>query len=600
MLPENAPAEYSDRAVLWNAVEKIEKAKNAQLAREVRLALPAEFTFEQNLNLVREYVRENFVRHGMCADVALHIKNDGNPHTHILLTMRSIEKDGSWAAKSKMEYILDDNGERIKLASGRYKTRKLNATDWDERSKAEEWRESWANIVNAHLENGGYVNRVDHRSYERQGVEQIPTIHMGVSAHQMEQKGIKTERGDTNRRIKATNAKLKNIDSQLHEIKNSPTPQMIIDLEKSIKAQNSPGYANWAKIFNLQQAAQTLLYIQENGIADIESLETAHHESKNAHADIQKQINTNRGKIKSLSNLKKQAEIYRKTLKVYENFNAPGQFKRFKDDSYARHKAEIEEHIAARAYIYDELKLKKFPNLKELSGEISKLYEKEEALRQAQKSAKEQMTALTVAEHNIHILLGYRELENHKPNPVPISKAPQLVPVYKPSFVEAEKAGELGAYYQNIQLNRECVAAIQSAVANTREVSPNKKTAIYNMEVAVNESIALYGAERIGWVLVAVIMGDTFGKFTDHKSWATQAGLPSEPCNIQFNMHEALINGFTARFREEMETKFTTINQSRTPSFSEKMANAGREADEHNRDRATPAQRKSKKSGYEL
>jgi len=80
-LSENAPDDYGDRAILWNSVEKIEKNKNAQLAREVRLALPAEFTIEQNINLVHDYVRDNFVYHGMCADIAIHDKGDGNPHS---------------------------------------------------------------------------------------------------------------------------------------------------------------------------------------------------------------------------------------------------------------------------------------------------------------------------------------------------------------------------------------------------------------------------------------------------------------------------------------------------------------------------------------
>ena len=216
----NTPDKYFDRTVLWNSVEKIEKAKNAQLAREVRLALPAELNLEQNINLVRDYVRDNFVSHGMLADICIHDKGDGNPHAHILLTMRPLEQDGTWGAKSRMEYILDDNGERIKLPSGRYKVKKVTATDWDERSKAEEWRSAWADIVNVYLENNGHETRVDHRSYERQGVEQIPTIHLGVSAHQMEQKGVKTERGDINRNIKKANERLKNIDNRIHNIKN--------------------------------------------------------------------------------------------------------------------------------------------------------------------------------------------------------------------------------------------------------------------------------------------------------------------------------------------------------------------------------------------
>ena len=113
LLPDNAPAAYADRSVLWNAVEKAEKAKNAQLAREIEIALPHELTREQGISLVREYVKEQFVNAGMCADICLHDKNDGNPHAHIMLTMRPIEQDGSWGAKQKKEYILDKDGNKI-------------------------------------------------------------------------------------------------------------------------------------------------------------------------------------------------------------------------------------------------------------------------------------------------------------------------------------------------------------------------------------------------------------------------------------------------------------------------------------------------------
>lgn len=101
LLPQNAPAEYADRAVLWNAVEKIEKAKNSQLAREIEIALPVELTREQGISLVREYVGRNFVAAGMCADFAIHDTGGGNPHAHIMLTMRPFEQDSTWGAKQK-------------------------------------------------------------------------------------------------------------------------------------------------------------------------------------------------------------------------------------------------------------------------------------------------------------------------------------------------------------------------------------------------------------------------------------------------------------------------------------------------------------------
>ena len=156
LLPDHVPAEYADRSVLWNAVEKIEKNKNSQLSREIELALPVELTKEQNVSLVRDYVNQHFVAAGMCADVAIHDKKDGNPHAHILLTMRLIEQDGIWGAKSKKEYILDKDGERITLKSGEFKSRKISATDWNDQTKAEIWRKAWEDSANANLERHGH------------------------------------------------------------------------------------------------------------------------------------------------------------------------------------------------------------------------------------------------------------------------------------------------------------------------------------------------------------------------------------------------------------------------------------------------------------
>ena len=113
LLPAHAPAEYTNRTVLWNAVEEVEKAKNSQLAREIELALPAELTLEQNIFLVREYVTKCFVSVGMGADVCVHDKNNGNLHAHVMLTTRPFEPGGSWGGKQKKEYILDKRGEKI-------------------------------------------------------------------------------------------------------------------------------------------------------------------------------------------------------------------------------------------------------------------------------------------------------------------------------------------------------------------------------------------------------------------------------------------------------------------------------------------------------
>ena len=182
LLPDHAPAEYTDRSTLWNAVERAETMKNAQLSREVELALPIELSKEQNIALAHEFVKRQFVEQGMCADICVHDTRKGNPHAHVMLTMRPIEKNGEWGAKSRKEYILDRCGERIKLKNGEYKTRKICTVDWNDQTKAEEWRAAWADAVNAALEKQNEAARVDHRSYKRQGVPIIPQVRMGVAA----------------------------------------------------------------------------------------------------------------------------------------------------------------------------------------------------------------------------------------------------------------------------------------------------------------------------------------------------------------------------------------------------------------------------------
>ena len=174
---------------------------------------------KDNRILVRTYVKKNFVDKGMCADVAIHDTGTGNPHAHIMLTMRPFNLDRTWGAKSKKEYILDEYGEKIRLKSGEFKTRKICANDWNEQTKAEEWRDDWANAVNFFLDRAGVDEQVDHRSFVRQGIERVPTIHLGVAASQMEKRGIKTELGDRNREISLISLQLRQLMEHICKLK---------------------------------------------------------------------------------------------------------------------------------------------------------------------------------------------------------------------------------------------------------------------------------------------------------------------------------------------------------------------------------------------
>lgn len=188
------------------------------LVKEIEVALPVELDREKQIQHVREYVQDNFVSAGMCADIAFHDKKNGNPHAHIMLTMRPLEQSGEWGAKSKKEYILDKNGQRIKLKNGSFKTRKVDLADWNDKDKAEVWRQAWADVTNKYLAEQNIPQRIDHRSYERQGIEQIPTVHMGVAATQMERKGIVTEKGEKNHLIREQNRLLKEVRRRIAEL----------------------------------------------------------------------------------------------------------------------------------------------------------------------------------------------------------------------------------------------------------------------------------------------------------------------------------------------------------------------------------------------
>ncbi len=213
MLCENAPKEYQDRQTLWNAVEQIEKSSKAQLAREYEVALPVELSREEQIKLVRDFAKENFVDNGMCVDFSIHDKEDGNPHAHIMLTTRPIEQDNSWGVKQRKEYILDKKGQKqYDKKKQTYKCKTVKTTNWDSKEFLQRSRESWAEKVNQELEKKSLPQRVDHRSFKEQGIEKIPTQHIGVSANAMEKRGIESQRGNENREIKKANGQIQTIE----------------------------------------------------------------------------------------------------------------------------------------------------------------------------------------------------------------------------------------------------------------------------------------------------------------------------------------------------------------------------------------------------
>ncbi len=204
LLPPHAPPEYADRQTLWNAAEKAEPHPQAQLAYSFDIALQNEFSLEENIALARQFLLEQFVSRGMICDFSVHLpdKEDGgiaNPHFHVMCPIRPLKENGKWDAKQHRVYVLDENGNRIRDEAGNYVFNAVPTTEWGRPETLEEWRKAWADLCNSRFEEKGLSCRIDHRSYERQGIEQLPTVHEGPSVRQMEARGIRTDKGDLNR-----------------------------------------------------------------------------------------------------------------------------------------------------------------------------------------------------------------------------------------------------------------------------------------------------------------------------------------------------------------------------------------------------------------
>lgn len=223
--PEHVPEGITDRASLWNAIEALD-GRRGQMCRSWNVALPRELSLDQQRELAKKFIQRELVDRGMIADWAIHSDSEGqNPHLHILTTMRPIVQglDGSWmfGAKARSVTERDASGKAIcigrdKAGHKRYRKQKVPTVDWNAKSTLVAIRAGWAAVANEHLERAGEATRIDHRSYADQGVEQLPTVHVGYAATAMERRGERSARGDMNRSVRAWNKafteKLRRID----------------------------------------------------------------------------------------------------------------------------------------------------------------------------------------------------------------------------------------------------------------------------------------------------------------------------------------------------------------------------------------------------
>lgn len=189
LTPKNAPAWASDREKLWNEVERKDRRANSRYAKEFNVALPVELSEDEQKELLTKYVQENFVDEGMVADVAIHRDHPDNPHAHVMLTNRPFNPDGTWGLKSKRENILDENGNKTYTGNSRFpRSRKVWLVDWDKKEKINQWRHNWAASVNQVLEQKNIPDRISEKSFENQGIDEVPTQHEGINSKRHERK----------------------------------------------------------------------------------------------------------------------------------------------------------------------------------------------------------------------------------------------------------------------------------------------------------------------------------------------------------------------------------------------------------------------------
>ena len=319
LLPAHAPQEYADRETLWNAVEKVERGKKAQLAYSFDIALQNEFSMEENINLARQFLLEQFVRRGMIVDFAVHSpdKEDGgisNPHFHVMCPIRPIEPNGKWGNKQRREYVLDEHGERVLDEAGNYVFNAVHTTDWGKPETLEVWRQAWADLCNAKFAEKGLGCRIDHRSFARQGVEQIPTQHEGPTVRAMEAKGIRTDKGNLNRFIRKTNALLREAKEKiaaligwLKDVKAElakPQPPTLNDLLALHCANRNKGaYSNKAKNANLQRYAEAFSFLQSKNLYTVDDLENTLHAMQDKIDTLKKSASSKQARIKEVDEL---------------------------------------------------------------------------------------------------------------------------------------------------------------------------------------------------------------------------------------------------------------------------------------------------------
>lgn len=416
ILPEHAPQRFLDRSTLWNEVEQVEKHYKAQLAYSFDMALQNEFSMEENIKLAREFVQEYFVSEGMICDLAVHQpdREEGgipNPHFHVLVPIRPLNADGTWGDKQHRVYHLDEDGNRIKKENGGWEFDAVPTTNWGRSETLDMWREAWADMVNARFEEKGLDCRIDHRSFVDQGLDLIPTVHEGPHVRKMEKKGIRTEKGELNRWIKATNrmlrsmratiAALKEWIQEAKEILKEPQEVYLADLlRESLRMRDAVAMTytrgrSKAKHNNTKRFMEECDYLKRRGVltlSDFEKYLSTAYEKVDA---SKSSMNEKQQRLKELQKLMDDVKTYLELKPVFDELKKEKyRFAKAKEKYKTEHDSELRRfHMVKRKLKEQGFEKDSFP-LKEWQKEFSELSAEREAEYQEYKLLQKDLTML--------------------------------------------------------------------------------------------------------------------------------------------------------------------------------------------------------------
>ena len=378
LLPDFVPERLADRETLWYEVENQENRRDAQLAYSFDFALQNELTMEENIEIARQFVRENFVAKGMICDMAIHDPDKGegrtpNPHVHVLSPIRPVNMDGEWGEKRMHIPIFDEDGNPVLNKKGKQKCDDPFTTDWGKPETLEEWRENWEKIVNEKFAEKGLTCRIDHRSNEKRGLDEIPQVHEGSAVRRMEQRGIATYKGAWNKWVKKTNNNIrrllnalrdlaewmKDARERVHRIENPTISNMVITYYEH-RDEVAKGYERGTKkaqLGNLQYVSKVQVYIEQNNLTTIDDVERIISEKNDLLKQAKDGLDNKKSELKRIKKNLSLIDDYYENKPVYEESRKIF-FKAKQNEYREKHHAEISKFQKAKRILseqgYDE------------------------------------------------------------------------------------------------------------------------------------------------------------------------------------------------------------------------------------------------------